>query len=241
MALTPIKAAWNCDESSGNAADATGNGFTLTNNNIVAFGTGRINNGMAFGATNTNGNFSNTNNMGLAVDDARSYSIWVNIATAPASGTVMDFFGQGYAVNDVFYQIEYLNNAGTKMLRVGRGRNGVDDPTLTFNTDLGTGTWHHIVYTNDGSFNQQIYLDNSLSASNTAISGNGSGGGTFDGTVVSRALFAVARVTQGSQDILAVFPQKITASDVSTLWNAGAGIQYSFSSSVNKLTLLGVS
>jgi hypothetical protein len=237
MALLPTTAYWKLDEASGNAADATGNGFTLTNNNTVAYAAGKINNGADFGAVNVNGNFSNTNNMGLAVDAARSYSLWVNITTAPPLNQYYDLFGQGYSANDVFYQIEYGDVTGTKRFRVGRARNGVDDPTLTYNVDLGTGTFYHIVYTNNGSLGQTLYVNGASVATNTATGGNGSGGGTFDGTVVSRALFAVARVVNGKMDEIGVWNYVLSAADVTALYNAGAGIQYPFTTNRLLMTM----
>ena len=46
--LTGLSAYWKMDETSGARADATGNGFTLTDNNTCGFGTGIKNNAVAF-------------------------------------------------------------------------------------------------------------------------------------------------------------------------------------------------
>src|SRR5574338_435283 len=49
LSVQPV-AYWRLDESSGNAADATGGGFTLTNNNTCTYGAAQRNNGVSFSA-----------------------------------------------------------------------------------------------------------------------------------------------------------------------------------------------
>ena len=48
-----LVAYWNLNETSGDRADATGNGHTLTDNNTVGYATGKINNAASFVAANS--------------------------------------------------------------------------------------------------------------------------------------------------------------------------------------------
>ena len=225
MAVPAPIAFWKFDEASGNPADATGNGYTLTNNNTVGFGAGALNNCADFGASNTNKTFSTSSTLGLAVNDTRSFAGWVNVTTAPG---VYDIMGMGYDANDVFYIFEYINFPPVR-LRVGRARNGVDDPTILYTTTLTTGTWFHLAYTFNGStFAQNLYVNGSNVGSNTATSGNGSGS-TTTGTVFSTALFSAARFFQGKCDEWGVWNVELTSSEVTELYNSGTPLAYPFS------------
>ena len=90
MALIPTKAYYKLDESSGNAADATGNGYTLTNNGTTTYTTGKINNGGDFGASNSTKSFSidSATPLGLTTTDistAFSVACWMNQTTSVAT------------------------------------------------------------------------------------------------------------------------------------------------------------
>ena len=64
-----LTAYWKFDEFSGNASDATGNGYTLTNNNSVSFSTGKLNNAAVFASANSK-NFSKSSASGLVPSSA---------------------------------------------------------------------------------------------------------------------------------------------------------------------------
>jgi hypothetical protein len=199
-------------------SDSTSGGYTLTNNNSVSSGTGKISSGADFGAANTNKTLTTTSQLGLAVNDARTFSTWVNISTTPGA---YDIMGMGYNATDVFYVMEYIDfGAGNLRLRVGRGRNGVDDPNLLHTTTLTTGSWYHLAYTIDASRNQVLYLNGTLATTSTAVSGNGAGT-TLDGTVIARNLYstAAARLLKGLTDETKISGSVLTSSWVSTEYN----------------------
>lgn len=228
MAIPTPVAYWKFDESSGNATDEIGS-VVLTNNNTVGYASAKINNGADFGTANTNKTFNVANQFGLTVDAAKSFAGWVNISTSPASGTVYDIIGLGYSANDVAHLIEYGNLAGTIRLRCGRARYGVDDPNCLYTTTLTVGTWYHIALTVDGSRNQELYLNGTSVATSTAASGNGSfGGGTYNGTKFGTALFGITRTHCGLIDEWGIWNVQLTASEVSELYNGGAGTSYPF-------------
>lgn len=228
MAITTPVAYWQFDESSGNATDEIAS-YVLTNNNTVGYAAAKINNGADFGSANTNKTFNLANTYSIAVDGAKSFAGWVNITTAPSSGVVQDIIGLGYSANDVVYLIEYWNQAGTLKLRVGRARYGVDDPTLIYTQTLTTGTWYHLALTIDASRNQALYVNGTSVATNTATSGNGSfGGGTYNGTKFGTALYAIDRLYKGLVDEWGIWNVQLTSSEVTELYNAGAGTSYPF-------------
>ena len=71
---------WKFDESSGNASDATGNGYTLTNNNSVSFSAGKINNAAVFASANSK-YFSKSSASGLVPSSAITVAAWVYLAS----------------------------------------------------------------------------------------------------------------------------------------------------------------
>ena len=70
--LDNIRAAYKLDESSGNAADSSGNGNTLTNNGTVTYVTGKINNAALFDNT-TSKNLDFAGNLGFAGGGTRTW------------------------------------------------------------------------------------------------------------------------------------------------------------------------
>ncbi|KKW46700.1 MAG: hypothetical protein A3A43_02510 [Candidatus Liptonbacteria bacterium RIFCSPLOWO2_01_FULL_56_20] len=70
----------------------------------------------------------------------------------------------------VTYQLDYYNNAGTKQLRVGRVREGVANDFASYNVNLHTGAWYHLVLWYDAA-NLKLYQDTAERASQ-AFSGN---------------------------------------------------------------------
>jgi len=229
MAIPTPVAYWKFDESSGNATDQIGS-YVLTNNNTVGYAAAKINNGADFGSSNTNKTFNIANQFGIAVDGNKSFAGWVNVTTAPSSGVAQDIIGLGYSANDVAYLIEYINSSGTLRLRVGRARYGTDDPTLLYTQTLTTGTWFHLALTVDTSLNQELYVNGTSVATNTATSGNGAfGNGTYNGTKFGTALFSITRLYTGLVDEWGIWDVELTASEVSELYNGGSGISYPFS------------
>ncbi len=123
-----------------------------------------------------------------------SYEFWVNLESSPAGIGNMGLFHQEDAGTKVAYNV-YLDDLTTEYrLTWGRSRNGLGSDTIMYTVNMGTGSWHHIAYTYDGT-NQRAFVDGALVAGPSAASGDGSAastdqviigsgaGGYFDGKI----------------------------------------------------------
>lgn len=201
MALaTNLVAHWKLDEASGNAADATGNGNTLTNNNTVGYAAGKLGNCADFGTANTNKSLSIASNLGITGGNI-TISAWVKMRTEISSGRQMLSPVVGGGTNNVEYHIRYDYNAGTRKVSFVRDKNGSGEQQLDYTITLGTSNWYHVAMTYDGT-NIRGYINGTL-VGTTAASGNGGttlAAGTRIGTWLDGSTYA-ASIYQDEVDV----------------------------------------
>lgn len=246
MALTDsLVAYYKLDETgTSNASDSSGSGLTLTNTGPWTYATGKINNGFDGGATNTTKWGVNATSWSLG-NGSMSMSCWVNVTTAPTSGNIVCMMSSFNGATDVYYGLEYWNTAGLT-IKGRRGKFGVGDESVDSVQTMTTGTWYHLVFTYDGA-NGNLYVNGSLAAGPTAMSGDGSSSNTT-GAYVGGSVqdgFGTAHIPfSGLIDEVGVWTRAITSTEVTTLYNGGAGLQYPFSTGTtvfpSTLLLLGV-
>jgi len=222
MALTDdLRAYWKLDESSGNAADSSGNGYTLTNTNTVGYAAALINNGSDHGTSNTNKRLVTTNDLGI---DGGHISIsgWIKLRTEISDGGFWSLLEQRGGATSVNYRIDYGRSGSTYTLQANRARNGISDNVVSTTGALGTSNWNHFVLTYDGTL--RLYVNGSSVGTPLTTSGNGSGG-VSDG-------FAIASTANGFlhasiyADEVGVWSRALTASEVTSLYNSGAGLPF---------------
>lgn len=228
MALSDqLKAYYKLDESSGDAVDATGGGYTLTNNGVTTFTTGKINNAADLGTTNNSKYFKRAGY--TVVDGQFTISCWVKLTTEISSGTYVFVHISG---NSTLLEIKYEYNSGTRRLRLNFGKNNraytYADKTVT----LGTSNWYHIVATYDQSY-LTLYVDG-VQETPVAASGVGTtnwspGGGYVSLGVTSDANDgAVGYYASCYIDEVAIYQRGLSATEVESLYTNGIGNQYPF-------------
>lgn len=190
----------------------------LTNNNSATFTTGKVNNAVDFGSANTNKSLTIASNLGIDGGSA-SVSAWVNITTAPASGSLYTIASTFSSVSKVAYTIWYRNNAGTLQLLYNRGRANISDDFIAYNTTLTTGTWYYVTLTYDGTL--RAYLNGS--AVGTPITPSGNGAGTDAsmsgfGRLYNDTLFLSGLVDEG-----AFWSKALSTTEITDLYNSGNG------------------
>jgi len=229
--LTNLISYWKLDEASGNAVDSQGSN-TLTNFNTVDFNAGKINNGADFGSANTNKYLEVSNNLGID-GGVISMNLWVNITTIPTSGNVAHLIVQGNNVSKTINFMRYFNDGGTLKIQFSRGKNDVGDQLVQHTYTLTTGTWFMLTYTYDGT-TITAYIDGT-SVGTAAASGDGTGVMTFvNGVRLARhTLTGGASYLSGKLDEVGAWNKTLTASEVTTLYNGGAGLSYPFTSTAN--------
>mgnify|MGYP001564181253 CR=1 FL=1 len=228
--LNQIVAYWKLDESSGTAADATGNGYTLSNNNSATYGAGKINNSVIFAASSSQNLYGNST-LGLTQGGDITADLWFKPASTPSGGNVYTLFttGNGGTSPYVRYWIGYADVSGTLKLRFNRERTCISNNFTDYATTLSNGTWYHIVMTYDGT-NIRGYLNGSLVAGPTAQSGNGNSScpDTYYTSIGSMVSGGFINNTDGSIDEVGVWSRALTGSEITSLYNGGIGRQYPF-------------
>ncbi len=163
---------WKLDESSGNAADASGNGFTLTNANSTAYANGKYGNGI----DNERGSFNYlyiADNATLSVTGALSLSAWIKPESTTAA-THFNIIGKWDDTNLSYLLTQYGDEV----------RLFIDTDTFlvtTATSNLVTGTWYHVAGTYDPRTRiANVFVNGELAATSTgAPSAIGDTGETF--------------------------------------------------------------
>lgn len=222
MAITTPVAAWNLDESSGNAADAVGTN-TLTAG-TVTYAAGKINNGASF----TTGLTSSTSP--VSGSGAWSISMWYKSSTTGTNKQLLLFGNSAQTSKTVIYVYTTTGNA-IQLDTAGAGL------ITSSNTSSLDGNYHHLVITYDGANNFAMYIDNSSVGTGTTTGMNLGSNSMSIGYDNLNSRFAF-----GSQiDIVQFFNVKLSAQEITDLNNGGAGIQYPYTSTFyNRITMMGV-
>lgn len=228
MALSPVAAAYNLDESSGNPADSSGNGYTLTNNGTTTFGTGLINNCATFGTSNTTKSFSRTGTFtGISAGGDWSLSFWFRTTTTGVINCPLQFIYGGGT-----YQIDFIYDGANTRWFIGTGAFGT---TSTPAHSISSNTWYNIVLVN--SSNTITWYENNSSQGTIA---NNTTSGKTDAIAMGGPN---AWYNQGDLDMVYLFPYALDSSERASLYNSGVGIQYPFSAGSTfapRMSLLGV-
>lgn len=224
---TGLRAHWTLDEASGNRSDSHTNSYTLTDNNTVASATGKLNNGADFEAS-TNEYLSRTDALGLTATGDFSISMWVKLES---SGTTkMTPFSYNINNGTADQQIySDMGVGGSNVLRMVSGTGSVAQYTWS---GVSTGTWYHLVFTykyNTATVGQNIYINGSLVASSSSEATFN--GVTADSFCLGASVFGggfppFGRYFDGVMDEVSVWSRELSSTDVSGIYNGGAGIPY---------------
>ncbi|NTW32251.1 MAG: LamG domain-containing protein, partial [Bacteroidetes bacterium] len=232
---------WKLDESSGDAADCSGNNRTMTNEGSTPFASCLINNGGDLGTTAGSKYFGKTSEtFGVtSLTNARSISMWVKLRTeAPTAAYPTGCYGINVWTtkinggNAMSYGLDYGDGqiwghtAGTKWLRAYQY--GYNEYYAEYQIALGTTNWHHLVWTyaGNGTSNLKLYIDGSL-VSQANPSDGGSGWGVYPTS--NRGFIGMDNTnTPGYFDEVGFWSRALTAAEVTSLYNSGAGWQHPF-------------
>jgi hypothetical protein len=222
--LTGLLAFYNLSD----LTDASGNGRTLTNNGGVTFSSGKIGNAATFNGSN----YLENNNIDLSGATQASFSLWLKTSSQTTGqknmfgrwgGSIQPgseqflftTFGNGQSL-EVLLQ---LNGGNGNLNQFGGGPSG---PIINDNQ------WHNaiIVLNNSGL---KLFWDGLLftsrEISNATIAG-GSPGSTQIGDAVYKGFGSTP--FDGQIDAVGVWNRALTNTEVTELYNAGAGKEHPF-------------
>lgn len=234
MALTDsLVSYWKLDESSGNASDSVGSN-TLTNNGTIPFVTGKINNGADLENTTPNDYFT-SNGASLGITGNISISMWVNFETAPVNNgnpiCLVERFSSPTSKGYQFLykkedpgaafrlQAEYVDDSGNQT----RAMSG----NAAF--DLGTGSWKHLVFTVTVATQViKAYVNGTEYTLSNEITASSSIGVSTNDFTLGRSTHFADWYFDGILDEVGIWNRVLTSTEVTELYNGGAGLQYPF-------------
>jgi len=231
MALTDnIVSYWKMD---GNSTDAAGSNNGTDTSMSYSVGDGKINQGAHFDGSA--GFIQKSSPVGTPTGNSdMTINLWVNMAVNQPAG-----------INGVVTMGAESNNS---LAGFGIGPQGVNGLYwLGFNNDVqaswsySTSTWYMVTATYTASSQQvQFYVNASTQGGALTLTNTPTIGSTFLDIGKQRPGNAV--LFQGSMDEIGIWSRVLLGSEISQLYNGGAGLQYPFSSSrASFLNLLGVS
>ncbi len=214
IATSTVLTYYKLDELSGNSADASGHNNTGVQSNIsYGTGNGKINNGALFNGSNSKIVTSTVPATGTNL--TATYNVWFK-TTSSARQELLNF-GDNNTTRDGLQLFIYTDGK----LYINFSAQGGPNTTQTV-TD---GLWHMATVSlssGTGSF----YLDGSLvgtiGSGNLSITSNGSNSRDIGNYQSAYYWF------NGSMDEFGVWSTALTQTDISTLYNGGAGLQYPF-------------
>lgn len=220
MALSDgLVAAWNFDESSGNATDSIG-GFTLVNTNTCTYDAGLIGNGVNTHPT-WNKYLTVASDLWLNGSSQNwTVSIWIKPnGTIGTQQCFINWVDYGYRV---YSYIEWYSGA-CRLIRV---RWGIAADICSKTQTFSDATWYHICWRYNGTtLNLKI---NDGTATTAGSSGNGSGSWYRDETAVGASTSWGWTNHKWKNDAIKVRNRNISDAEVTEDYNAWAGKQVPF-------------
>ncbi len=223
--LTGLAGYYKCDESSGDLADATGNGHTLTNTNTGTFAAGKINNG--FSVTDGVSDQYATDSGHAIMSGTKTKVSFAGWMKRPDHTADKMFVGYGDDTSHYLVMLPYTDNT----IYAYAGTNG-DVDTFSCTDD---GSWHHYAFVYDGTQataanRVKVYRDG------VALTSTGGGGGTFVTSYPITGNFRIGKVSGGSAGYIGSYDEwavydgvALDASQVAALYATGSGVQWPFS------------
>lgn len=215
---TSLGGHWKLNEASGNAADSSGNGTTLTNNNTVTFSAAKLGNGGNFTAASSQ-SFSVADNNFISTSPDISFSVqaWAKVTDKSASRFVVDkSWSEGSFGEFVIY---YSNGRDAWVASAANGNIDLTDLTVG---SPSTSTLYHLVLTYDAATDTaSFYVNAGTPRTATWAGGNSSSTGGF------RIGGYAGNFFNGQIDDVAIWPNRVlSASEVAELFAANAGLDF---------------
>lgn len=202
--------------------------FNLTKTGTVNAATGKINNGCDFSARSTANYLSYPDSASLDPSNI-TVQAWVNLSTIGFDQALVSKWWDG---SQRSWTLNFEPSAWGFYFDVARSTSNTDHIARNTITGLTTGTWYHVVGTFDGT-TVKLYTNAVLGATTATMAGGLTGNG------VQMAVGVDGRATPnqalgGYIDEVAIWSRALSSTEVTELYNSGAGLQYPFSTVVTE-------
>lgn len=217
--LNSIVGFWNLDESTGDAADASGNGYTLTNSNVT-YASGAV-------FDSTSDRLSNTNTVfDFARTQAFSVSTWVTLASLGSNQFFVanqqnggDFIGWSIYHSTTgrvnFDMVQDLSPLNLLQVRTGDSKISTSLAHIVFTKNTGSTGTDVRIYVNNVNETLTVSsnsLTSALSYASDLNIGNRGTGAVFNANATIRNT--------------GIWTRELTAAEVTTLYNGGTPLSY---------------
>lgn len=222
MAYTDqLIAYYSLEEASGSRADASGNGFTLTDNNTVTQNTGIQGNCAQFTAANTEW-LSRADNASFSTGDIDfTIAAWVYLDSVGAERCIASKYSNT-ASGEWLFRVDSSNRLSLFVVNQSTAANAQVNTTAT----LSVSTWYFCVGWHDSVNNLiKCTLNDGTVASNTWA--NTIQDSTEDFRIGTTGAGA-GRLMNGRVDEVAFWKRLLTAGEITDLYNAGAGRNWAY-------------
>lgn len=230
--ITGIRAYWKMDESSGNAADATGNGFTGVNTSVT-YAAEKINNGGVFNGS-AYFNTGATNPLFSASATSFSVAFWFNVTastwTNPVTLALDDSTGNPNGNNGFYVALDNRNSAVSPIKGIqfaAKTTTGSYYGSKSNNNVLNATGLHYVVCTYDGVDTGHIYVDGFEVTATVYQVGTGTFIPRNSNLYIGAENDTAIKVT-GAMDETGVWTRALTSLEDVQLFNNNAGLQYPF-------------
>lgn len=235
---------WKLDEASDGSGAVTRNDSKgsnhLTDNNTTASAAGIISNGANFVlADSTYLSIADASQTGLEPGSKDfSISFWIKMTSQPSASTERAIAGKAFGSAESYsWVLLYSNyNPDIKLdFQVSDDGSGLDQHL--FAQTLANATWKHVVVCWDASAHSvEIYVDgSSIGTENT-----GTHTSIYDSSAPFRIGGTTTNYTDGVIDEFGYWSRLLTSTEVTSLYNGGAGLAYPFYAGIKSLNGLAV-
>ena len=208
-----------------NLTDSSGNSLTLTNHGTVTFTAGKVNNAANFVSASSQ-YLSDANATPYQMGTGNfSYAFWVKFRIFTEKG-IVDYGQSGASPGWAVDTVPLGGSAAGFQVSLSDGSTAPNYPYLNSTHTWNDGQWHLVVVTYSRSGNMVLYVDNlnegSVSLSTNRGSVNSTNGFTLGANYAGGVLF------DGSIDEFGLWNRVLTSTEITHLWNGGAGTTYPF-------------
>jgi len=199
-------------------SDATGGGLTLTNHNAVTFTAGKINDAANFASASFQ-YLTRADNAAFQMGTSDfTIAAWVKFTT---TNTAVWFCQYGDVANGYGFSTGSVAGKLRPLIASG-GNNAFFNSANAWND----GNWHLVVVRYNRAGTMTIFVDNVSEASGTITAESGSVNNSL-GFSIGASPDGGAFI-DGSIDEAGLWNRQLTTSEMTSLWNGGAGTTYPF-------------
>ncbi len=215
---------WPMDEVSGDRADKHGSN-TLTDNNTVGSAAGIISNGADFERSNSEV-FSAADSVSLSFTGDWSFNFWIKLEQTPSgAGAAFVFLEKASS----YGALAFNTNAFRVQFQNGANISNKDYSGFFVAGDVGN--WRMVTMTCDvsaGANGISLYKNGVVKTGSVATNNATSVGDTANTFYMGASNLSV-NFTDGVMDEVGLWGRVLTSSEVTELYNGGAGLAYPFS------------